>query len=260
MANRSSGIRTLVIALVSALVLVGLILAAFFLLSGARGGAGITLPEQTQPAAPPEAGSVEEGLFLEVTPENVVGVIATLSRPASYHQNLTLTTAWSDGSAERTAELYVSGGLVRVDVTDGGTVRSCLSDGKTAYLWYQDDNIVTSFALGSTLTLDDLMGVPTYEDVLKSEPGAVTDAGFVSLADLDGRNCIYVQVASDGGYVDSYWVDVATGLLCRADTVSGEMLIYQLRETLSETLLASDELFSAAFVLPDGTAPFSLEQ
>ncbi len=259
MANRS-GVRTLVIALVSAAVLVGLLLCAYFLLMRASGEQGITLPEPTQPGTPSDTGSVQEGLFLQVTTENVRDVVALLDRPAAYHQTLTLTTAWSDGSADRTAEIWVSGGVMRVDLTTGGTIRSCLSDGQTAYLWYQDDAVVTSFPLDSDTTLDDLMGIPSYEDLLVAEPDQITDAGYVSLSDLDGRSCVYAQLTGDNGYADSYWIDVSTGLLCRADSLSDGRLIYKLRETAIELPAASDEMFLSAFTLPDGTAPFSSEQ
>ena len=259
MANRPGGLSTLALALASALLLVGLILGAFLLFSGASDRAVITLPDASLPTAPPDGGDVEEGTFLTVGPENVADVVGTLARPVSYHQTLTLLTAWTDESAARTAELWVSGGVTRADITDDTGTKSVLSDGKTAYVWYSDEETAAEFSLGGSLTADSLTGIPTYETILTAAPDAIAQAGFVRLDEQGGRSCIFAQLESDG-YVDRYWVDVSTGLLCRATTSRSQTLIYQLREQQCETLLATDEAFSAAFTLPDGTQPFSSEQ
>ncbi len=260
MANRSNSVKTLVIALVSAFVLVALILVLFFVLTGSDDDPGIILPAQTQPGTQTAPGEMDDSLFLQVTAENVTDVVQTLARPSSYHQALTLTTAWQDGSVERTAELWVSGGICRADLTDGETVKSFLSDGKMVYMWYQDDELVTSFAIDEAVTLDDLMGIPTYESLLAADPALIRDAAFVSLDDMNGRSCIYAQVTDESGYTDSYWIDVSTGLLCRADSFEEQTLIYKLQESAIEILLASDEAFVVAFALPDGTAPFASEE
>jgi hypothetical protein len=76
---------------------------------------------------------------------------------------------------------------------------------------------------------------------------------------MDGRSCIYAQLDDGSGYIDSYWIDVSTGLLCRADSLENQSLIYKLRETAVEVLLASDEALTEAFTLPDGTVPFQSE-
>jgi hypothetical protein len=257
--SRHGNLRTLLVALASAIVLVGLILCAFFVLTRSSRSRGITLPEAEQPGTAAEPGNVEEGLFLQVTPDTVARVVETLNRAGSYHQTLTLTTVWTDGDADRTAELWVSGSVCRVDVTDGDTVRSCLSDGETAYVWYQDDQSVAELTLGSDFTLDDLMGIPTYETILTVATDTICDAGYVTLDEMDGRSCIYAQLDDGSGYIDSYWIDVSTGLLCRADSLENQSLIYKLRETAVEVLLASDETLTEAFTLPDGTVPFQSE-
>lgn len=260
MANRSGGVKTLVIALVSAFVLVALILVSFFVLTGSDDGSGIILPAQTQPGTQTAPGEMDDSLFLQITSGNVTDVVRTLARPTSYHQTLTLTTAWQDGSAERIAELWVSDGICRADLADGNTVKSFLSDGETVYMWYQDDEVVTAFTINASVTLDDLMGIPTYESLLAADPAQIRDAAFVTLDSMDDRSCIYAQVTDADGYTDSYWIDVSTGLLCRADSLEEQTLIYKLQESAIEILLASDEAFAAAFVLPDGSAPFSLEE
>ena len=258
MANRPGGFRTLALALASALLLVGLILGAFFLFSGASDRAVITLPDASLPTASPDDGDVEEGMFLTVGPENVADILGTLARPASYHQTLTLLTAWKDESTARTAEIWVSGGVTRVDITDDSGTKSVLTDGKTAYVWYSDEETTAEFSLGESLTADSLTGIPTYETILTAEPNSIAQAGFVRLDEQGGCSCIFAQLESDG-YVDRYWVDVTTGLLCRATTSCSQTLIYQLREQQCETLLATDNTFEAAFTLPDSTKPFTPE-
>ncbi len=260
MTNRSSSVKTLIIALASALVLVGLILAAFFILTRSDDGRGITLPTQTQTEIEPDPSDADERLFLQVSTQNVSDVVATLSRPSSYHQTLMLTTVWADGSHDRMVEIWVSDGICRVDLEEGDTVRSCLSDGQTVYLWYQDDMVVTTFTIDKTVTLDDLMGIPTYESLLSVDAESITDAGYLTLDDMGGRSCVYAQLTDRNGFTDSFWVDVSTGLLCRADSLNGQELIYKLRETEVEVLLASDEVFSTAFTLPNGSMPFASEQ
>lgn len=258
MANKPGGFRTLALALASALVLFALILLAFFFLSGSSEHTRITLPDALPDSAEPTGEDVEEGTFLQVDADNAAQVVATLARPASYYQTFSILTAWPDESATRTAELWVSGGVSRIDINDGTATRSVLTDGKTAYVWYDGDTDAAEFALGDALSVDSLTGVPTYERI--TAPGAsIEQAGFVRLDDLDGQSCIFVQI-SDGEYVDRYWVDVSMGLLCRATTSRNQTLVYQLRETSSERLLATDEALTAAFSLPDGTLPFASEE
>ena len=259
MANRPGGLSTLALALASALLLVGLILGAFLLLSGSSDRPVITLPDESLPTAPPEGGEVEAGMFLQVDAGNVADVVATLTRPASYHQTLTLLTAWTDESAARTAEVWVSGGVTRADITDDAGTKSILTDGQTAYVWYAGEETAAQFSLGESLTADSLTGIPTYEAILTADADAIVQAGFVRLDEKGGRSCIFAQLEADG-YVDRYWIDVSTGLLCRATTSRSQTLIYQLREQQCETLLATDEAFATAFCLPDGTSPFSSEQ
>ena len=219
-----------------------------------RGGTRdtIVLPDDTA-SAEPESPPVEASEpFLTVARENVQEILATMARPSAYAQSLEVVRYWSGGSARRTVSLWVSGARMRAQIAAGEQTEHLLTDGETLWLWY--DGLDTSRVLTpeETVTFDDLAGIPTYETLTTLDPAAILEAGFVTLSEPEDRSCLYISV-SDGAYTDRYWVDVNTGLLCRADTLLEGQQVYQLRQTSGQVLSTEDTALQGVFQLPDGT-------
>ena len=67
---------------------------------------------------------------------------------------------------------------------------------------------------------------------------------------LDTVDCIFVETAvDDGGYVERYWVSVNDGLLCAAEKLQGEDVVYRMAGRTIDTTAPDADVFT----LPDGT-------
>ena len=225
------------------------VLAAVFVSFGLPALAGrtpqVTLAELDQPAAE-EPG--QQLLPVEVNPDTVQSVIATLSRPESYSRSLTVTLYWGDsGSGEQQVELWADSGWTKTAITSSGGIQHRLvGDGKLC-LWYEGDKAWKE-APANDRTGDLAQRIPTYEDVLEANKNDITEASYVT---KEGRDCVYVEVRQGEDRSDRYWIETATGLLAFCETLEGEKTVYAMKET-DYTAPISD--FSV-FALPDGSLP-----
>lgn len=247
MSGKNGRLRVIGIVAAAALLVSGLLLAA--VLSTIRSGmrSTITLPDGPLPAPSEPEGAAAEDLFVEVERENIQRILSAMQRPESYHQILTVIRFWHGGSSARTVELYRSGERAYARLSGEGRDRSLLTDGQTVWLWYADEREVRALSPDSSVTFDDLTGIPTYETVSALPARSIAEADFVT---LDGASCLYVS-ARDGTSEERYWVDASTKLLCRADALEEDQLIYQLHQTLWE--IPDEETLRDIFRLPDGT-------
>ena len=165
----------------------------------------VLLPDVNQ-----QTGQLEENyLPVTVTPATVQSVIASLSRPESYHAALTVSLYWDGGSSADQVEIWADGGYVRTAVSGGGTTQYRLvGDGKLR-LWYAGDQTWQETDAHDA-TADLAQRIPTYEDVLDLEQSAITEAGY---EEKNGAYCIYVAVSVAENLQDRYWIDTASGLL-----------------------------------------------
>lgn len=203
----------------------------------------VSLPDISQEA---EGGLGGDLLPVEVTPETVQSVIATLSRPESCYRELTVTLHWSGGSSSAQVQIWADGAYVKTVVgVNGVTQHRLVGDGKL-HLWYGGDRTWKEVPAHQD-SYDLAQRIPTYEDVLELDQSAITAAGYQQ---KNGKDCVYVEVRDqDLGYLDRYWIETATGLLCAAETLSGEATVYTMEETTLRTPLEG----GVAFSLPDGT-------
>jgi len=217
----------------------------------------IELPESTsQPEQTAGSSAAAEEDFAEVTPDNVQSVLQSLSRPSSYHQINSVTTTADAAEKTVTAEIWVSGSKMRAEITDGSEVKTILTDGKTLYIWYNDDQKPVSMELSPDMTTDDLTGIPTYESLEKLPKSAISNAEFVTLEDEKNLECVFVDSIS--GKQQQYdWVSLDSGLLYKQTTLQDGVQLYAMQETKLEILADSDESLSDVFLLPDQTDPFS---
>ena len=236
--------RNIVVVLIAAVIAVA-VLSSFGLGLFAPGTAEIVLPTAGPSASPGgEGGAVR----VEVTPETVQSVIATLARPESYARTVTVQDIW-DGEETGTtsAQVWVDGGWTRTDaVWPGGTARSSIVGDGPVWIWYGGGGeVLTGPADGSSADLEG-QRIPTYETVLELDPASITAAEYEV---LDGLGCIYVETGTGEGHAARFWVDDDSGLLVRAEQLTDGQVVYRMTAAALERPAPSD----ASFTLPDGT-------
>lgn len=202
----------------------------------------VTLPDISQETVDPAGETL---LTVEVTPETVQSVIETLARPASYYRELSVTLRWSSGSAVSQVQIWADEGFLKTAVTANGSVQHRLVGDGTLYLWYAGDRTWREVP-AQAASADLAQRIPTYEDVLALETDRITAAGYER---KNGKDCIYVEVSGAvPDSLDRYWIETATGLLCAAETVEGERVVYEMTETAWQAPLEA----GVSFALPDG--------
>ena len=229
------------------------VLAAVFLSFGLPALTGrtppVTLADPDQPI-PSETG--QQLLPVEVTPDTVQSVIATLSRPESYSRSMTVTLCWGEnGRGEQKVQMWADDGYVKTTVTSGSGIQHRLvGDGKLR-LWYDGDTTWKEASAGSR-SADLAQHIPTYEDVLSVDKSEITEASYV---DREGKDCIYVEVTGADA-VDRYWIETATGLLAFSETLEKGKVVYSMEETDYTSPLED----ASVFLLPDGSMPSAIQQ
>ena len=236
--------RNVVVVLIAAIIAVA-VLSSFGLGLFAPDTAEIVLPTAVPSPTP---GGEGDTVRVEVTPETVQSVIATLARPESYGRTVTIQDFWGEEEiGTTTAQVWVDRGWTRTDaVWPGGTLRSSIVGGGQFWVWYGgDDEVLTGPADGSSADLEG-QRIPTYETVLELDPASITAAGYEA---LDGLGCIYVETDTGEGHAARFWVDDDSGLLVRAEQLTGGQVVYRMTAAALERPAPSD----ASFTLPDGT-------
>lgn len=217
----------------------------------------IKLPDLSGDAAANPSGNQsspgDQSIRIEVAPETVQSVIATLNRPRSYYRTINLEL-WADEetSAQTTVMVWADGGWTRSAVTNpGGLIQHNLVGEGTRWLWYEGDETALSFPAEDTAA-DTVQRIPTYEDVLELSTDRITTAAYVS---YEGTDCVFVEVMQDGLVSwERYWISVSDGLLVAAERVKDAQVVYRMRvqSTVSPAPLDS------SFALPDGTVLHSV--
>ena len=185
---------------------------------------------------------------VEVTPDTVQNVVATLARPDSYALDLTVETFWGeDGSATQTVHVWQDGDWTHVrKQLPSAAVRHDLIGPDAAYYWYDGSRQYETCPPDSA-SADLAQRIPTYESVLQAEAEEIRGAGYEMKND---RACIRVDVESGSPAIRTcYWVDVASGLLTAAEQEQDGKLIYRMAVSDLQQPCPVQTLFA----LPDGT-------
>lgn len=202
---------------------------------------------QTNPTGDPN-DTDNQFTRIEVTPQTVQSVIATLDRPRSYYREIVLEL-WADPqtSALTTARIWVDGDWTRSSVTaPGGMTQHNLVGSGERWIWYEGDENARSFPADETVS-DLVQRIPTYEDVLELSPKQITAAGYETYA---GTDCVYVEIEQEElNSRERYWISVSDGLLMAAERVKEDRVIYR----LTTQFTVSPAPLDSSFVLPDGT-------
>lgn len=204
-------------------------------------------PEVVLPNVEQDLAGAEGKTFLpvEVTPDTVQEVIASLSRPENYYRQLTVGLYWDGGSGGSQVEIWADGDYVRTAISNGDITQYRLVGDGTLYLWYAGDKTWKE-RKSQTDTADLAQRIPTYEDVLALDPEQIISAGYEQKND---RSCIFVEVNKEGGNIDRYWIDTDSGLLSAAESRSGDTITYE----MAEIQLTAPVEAKLTFALPDGT-------
>lgn len=252
----------ILVTLVIAVVIAAGMLSSFFLPIFWGGTPAVVLPDISSQINTDNPGGQQDpngGSYVrvEVTPETVQDVIATLARPLSYYREITVEDIWGEGESDRSVtemQVWMDGGFTRVDTfLPGGLIRHSMVGESTLYQWYGNDKNWYQTA-ADDLSADLSQRMPTYEDVLSLDKSGITDTGYEI---LDGLSCIYVEVKDDTlDYLDRYWVEVQSGLLVSAETVKDGMVVYRMTSGTMEIPIPQD----ASFTLPDGTVLHEVSQ
>ena len=178
--------------------------------------------------------------------DTVQSAIATLERPARYSRAITIERYYSGGSGVDRSSVSVDGAWMRVDTEQASGAQShTISNGERTWVWYGGSELYYESA--AAFTADEEQGIPTYEDILRLDKKRIAAADYRLLDTVD---CIFVETAADdGGYIERYWVSVSDGLLCAAEKLQGEDVVYR----MAGMSVDSGNVAEDAFTLPDGT-------
>lgn len=212
-----------------------------------------TAPVETPMEPEPEETPKEN--FLNVTNENVLTALQSLSRPMSYHQTYTVTVGADEAQSEN-VQIWADGSLLRAEISDLRQTKVIISDGQTAYLWYDGGAAHISIQLEAGMAEEDLLGLPEFDAYLRLEQEQIVDSDYLVLEDPQVQ-CIYVCTQKENGDTTRHWVSLETGLLYQSDVLENSKQVYKIRQTQYALLAAEDESFANRFVLPDGTDPFT---
>ena len=256
MGDRFSNKKKLAIAGIAALAVIVFLLGIFLNSVKKSQHESIVLPDASAEAPPQEEPAAPEESFVTITTGNVQDVLRTLSRPAYYHQTLSLTIYAEDASREQTAEIWTGGSLTLVQLTDALETKSFLTDGEMLYVWYGDSEDAAAYSLASGVQLEELTGVPGFETLLSAPAASLQEADLVSLSEQDFLQCVFVQCTLDS-VTQYFWVDLDSGLLYRYMALADGQPFYTVQQTQLELLMEADQALDGIFHLPDGTQPFS---
>lgn len=208
-------------------------------------------PEQIQSGQSAPGEEVFHSLLrVEVTPDTVQNVIASLARSSSYYREVTVETFWDSGSSAAEVQIWVDGEWTHVRQTlPSGLIRHDLIGEEQIFYWY-DGEAVWCTAPASDTSADLAQRLPTYETVLALPVDSISDAGYEV---KEGIPCIYVEVhGSVAGYQERYWISVDSGLLAAAETIIEQNDVVYRMSALNpiQSLPVSEK---GLFSLPDGT-------
>lgn len=197
------------------------------------------------------AGATAEPIhILKVSRENVQTVIAALQRPQSYSAEYDVRLFWSGGESSLLRSVAVREDRVKTILYDADALPAehFLSVNERTYLWMEGEKTFREVPKGS-LAQDDLLQIPTYEDILSADPAGIESAEY---RDLDGEACIWVLMQADpSGYSWRYWISLDSGLLIQAEHWKHSDRIYQVRRVSFDR--AEPDL--TLFRLPNGSVP-----
>ena len=242
--------RTIMAVVIIAVVLVAVLYSFFLNLFAPVHELVLPDPDASQSLDPVAQDSGQSGgIVVEVTPQTVQSLIASLERYESYRRTVTVEY-FSGGQSVGTvsAQVWVDGGWTRTSATlSSGAVENAVVGDGTLWLWYDNGPRAYSGPAGEKAA-DLGQRLPTYEDVLALDKADITAAGY---EERDGQPCVYVESNGALDSVERWWVSVNSGLLVAAETEKGGEVVYAMT---SRDVVSPLDQTRGIFALPDGTA------
>lgn len=192
--------------------------------------------------------------FLELNIENAIEVLKSLNRLQFYHQSYRVSLLNGVLAAERDVEIWYNNGLIHAEVKLPYQLKSVLTDGTTLWIWYDTDLQPVQLTLDSSITMEDVLGLPGFDYLQTLSQATVVDAGYELLD--ESRRCVFVCTQL-GKRAERYWIDMETGLLYQHDILEDSQQIYTVTQRAFDRLAPGDEAYAGRFCLPDGTEPFT---
>lgn len=185
---------------------------------------------------------------VDITPETVQNVVATLERLESFYREITVETFWNNQSSVTQVQNWTDNGWsLSYQALPSGLARYELVGDGMLYYWYEGNSRYLSISADQFST-DLSQHIPTYETVLELAPNTIMDAGYELCND---QPCIYTVVQNQElGLLTRFWISVDSGLLISAEQEQNGHLVYRMS---SYGPAQSPCPASAAFSLPDGT-------
>ena len=188
------------------------------------------------------------GVVVEVTPQTVQSLIASLERYESYRRTVAveyLEQGRSLGTV--TAQVWADGGWTHTSaqLSSGAVEHTVVGEGKL-WLWYGSGPQVYS-GPAAERAADLSQRLPTYEDVLALDKRSITGAGY---EERDGQPCVFVEARTGPSATERYWVSVSSGLLTASELEQGGDVVYAMT---ARDMVSPLEQTQGVFTLPGGT-------
>lgn len=216
----------------------------------------IVLPDAAQSAQADQQPEPQQPELLQVSRENVQNIVRYLHRPAYYHQTYQITRQYSGVSYDTTAELWVSDRRLYAVLQTQSAQKYLLTDGQTLYVWYAGDTQARELPLTQQAGMDELIGLPRYEQLTALPAESIMDGEFISDDRYEEGQQIFAAAEQDRTRRE-FWIGLDSGLLTQSIVKQDGQTIYDALQTQLEVLAAGDAAFDRVFLLPDGTDPFA---
>lgn len=258
MKNNSGRIRTLLLMVFAALFVVAAISAMAFFSAKKGSRNGIVLPGAGHTSTMPEVYEQNNDGFISVNKYNVSQVIRSLSRPECYKQTLSRLTVDEGVMTAAAVQFTVKGDVHKLSILEETQYRHFLMREDEIYLWYNDDaETVTKASVYGDVRPDNLAGVVTYETIAEYPASQILEIDYVQYPAVDGDPCLYVRVQEDNDTEILFWVNMNTGLLCKAEEIKNGVSISKLQEQSVTVLSSTDVEVEEELLLPNGKNPFA---
>ena len=194
-----------------------------FVLAASSGNRSIPIQLPTEPSeqSGEVSGVVPFDIFdsvdtVDISPQNVKAIIGKLTRPDSYSLEITVSLFWKEGSSDTVRRIWVKDGCTKVTrlSADGNAQENTIITKDRTYIW-NDGNTQYYEGLNGSIYADDVLQIPTYENILNEDEAEIITASYENRS---GEPCVYVQVAdNEYGGIRGYWVSLDSGLLVAAE-------------------------------------------
>jgi hypothetical protein len=197
----------------------------------------------TEPSeSPQDSGNRDGNDRLEVSPETVQTLIASLNRPDSYTSSYTITRYYSGGQASEEMTVHHKGGKFRmIRLANNRTENAVVSNGEVHW-WIDGAEALVSSSLADSgaRVLDELASLVAYEGLLDVP---AEDIYAASHETYKGENCIFVKYADSEAYTIELYISVDKRLLVEAEIFEAGTLIYRMQSVSTELTAPADEVF-----------------